>query len=44
MSFYPVQHRHYFCTDLPGRAFYLCILDAERNVLFHKNHPRDLTP
>jgi len=39
MRFYTKLHKHYCGIDLHARKMYLCILDAEGNVLLH----RDLT-
>jgi transposase len=39
MRFYTKSHKHYCGIDLHARKMYLCILDAEGNVLLH----RDLT-
>jgi transposase len=41
MRFYTGQHQHYCGIDLHARTLYLCILDAEGNVLLHKNLPCD---
>ena len=41
MRFYTKQHQHYCGIDLHARTLYLCILDAEGNVLLHKNLPCD---
>jgi hypothetical protein len=41
MRFYTEQHQHYCGIDLHARTLYLCILDAEGNVLLHKNLPCD---
>jgi transposase len=43
MRFYTGQHQHYCGIDLHARTLYLCILDAEGNVLLHKNLPCDRT-
>jgi hypothetical protein len=41
MRFYTGQHQHYCGIDLHARTLYLCILDAEGNVLLQKNLPCD---
>jgi transposase len=41
MRFYTEQHQHYCGIDLHTRTLYLCLLDAEGNVLLHKNLPCD---
>ena len=41
MRFYTEQHQHYCGIDLHARTLYLCILNAEGNVLLHKNLPCD---
>ncbi len=41
MRFYTGQHQHYCGIDLHARTLYLCILDAEGNVLLHQNLPCD---
>jgi len=37
MRFYNGQHRHWCGIDLHARTMYVCILDAEGQVLVHKN-------
>lgn len=37
MRFYTKQHTHYCGIDLHTTKMYLCILNQEGNVLFHKN-------
>ena len=37
MRFYTEQHQHYCGIDLHARTLYLCVLNAEGNVLLHKN-------
>ncbi len=37
MRFYNRQHRFYWGVDLPARTMYLCILDANGQVVFDKN-------
>jgi transposase len=37
MRFYTKQHRHYCGIDLHARTMYVCILDAEGQVLVHRN-------
>jgi len=41
MRFYTGQHQHYCGIDLHARTLYLCVLEAEGNVLLHKNLPCD---
>ena len=41
MRFYTGQHQYYCGIDLHARTLYLCILDAEGNVVLHKNRPCD---
>ncbi|HUF72273.1 MAG TPA: transposase [Gammaproteobacteria bacterium] len=37
MRFYTQTHRHYCGIDLHARSMYLCILDADGEVLLHRN-------
>jgi transposase len=37
MRFYTKQHRHYCGIDLHARTLYVCILDAQGQVLVHQN-------
>lgn len=37
MRFYTKSHKHYCGIDLHARKMFLCILDAEGNVLLHRN-------
>jgi len=37
MRFYTKPHKHYCGIDLHARKMFLCILDAEGNVLLHRN-------
>ena len=37
MRFYNGQHRHWCGIDLHARTMYVCILDAEGQILVHKN-------
>ena len=37
MRFYTRQHRHYCGVDLHARTMYVCVLDADGNVLVSKN-------
>ncbi len=37
MRFYTKQHKHYCGIDLHTTKMYLCILNQQGNVLFHKN-------
>jgi transposase len=39
MRFYTQQHRFYCGVDLHARTMYLCILDADGQVVFDKNLP-----
>jgi transposase len=41
MRFYTGQHQHYCGIDLHARTLYLCVQDAEGNVLLHQNLPCD---
>ena len=40
MRFYTETHKHYCGIDLHARKMFLCILDAEGNVLLHRNIAR----
>lgn len=37
MRFYTKSHKHYCGIDLHAKKMFLCVLDAEGNVLFHRN-------
>ena len=37
MRFYTNTHTHYCGIDLHAKTMYLCILDREGQVLYHKN-------
>ena len=37
MRFYTEQHQHYCGIDLHSRTMYLCVLDAEGEVVLHRN-------
>ncbi len=37
MKFYTKQHNHYCGIDLHARSMYLCIIDSNNQVKFHKN-------
>ncbi len=37
MRFYTKTHKHYCGIDLHARKMFLCILNAEGNVLLHRN-------
>jgi len=37
MRFYTKTHKHYCGIDLHAKKMFLCILDAEGNVLLHRN-------
>lgn len=39
MNFYSQKHKHYCGIDLHARSMYLCILDSEGHVVFHKDLP-----
>jgi len=39
MRFYTNQHRYYCGIDLHARSMYLCILDAQGEILLHRNMP-----
>ena len=39
MRFYTSAHRFYCGIDLHARSMYLCILDAQGQVVFDKNLP-----
>jgi len=41
MRFYTESHQHYCGIDLHARTMYVCILDAEGQVLLHRNLPCD---
>jgi transposase len=44
MRFYTKTHKHYCGIDLHARKMFVCILDAEGNVLLHRNiccNPQD---
>jgi len=41
MRFYTMRHKHTCGIDLHARTMYLCILDAEGNVLLHRDMPTD---
>jgi len=38
MNVYTGTHRYYCGIDLHARFMYICILDNEGNVVYHKNH------
>ena len=45
MKFYTKQHKYYCGIDLHARSMYVCILDSEGEVVFHKdikNRPNEL--
>ncbi|MBU4185056.1 MAG: hypothetical protein KKI12_13055 [Proteobacteria bacterium] len=37
MKFYTKQHKYYCGIDLHARSMYVCILDSEGEVVFHKD-------
>lgn len=37
MRFYTRSHKHYCGIDLHAHSMYLCLLDAEGNILLHRN-------
>lgn len=37
MRFYTQAHSHYCGIDLHARSLYLCVLDADGNILLHRN-------
>ena len=37
MGYYKQKHKHYCGIDLHAKTMYLCIMDADGEVLFHKN-------
>ncbi len=37
MKFYTKQHKYYCGIDLHDRSMYVCILDSEGEVVFHKD-------
>lgn len=37
MGYYMQKHKHYCGIDLHAKTMYLCIMDADGNILFHKN-------
>jgi transposase len=39
MRFYTKTHQHYCGIDLHARSMYLCILNAEGEILLHRNMP-----
>lgn len=39
MRFYTNQHRYYCGIDLHARSMYLCVLDAQGEILLHRNMP-----
>ena len=39
MRFYTQPHRHYCGIDLHARSMYVCVLDAEGQILVHRNIP-----
>ena len=38
MRFYTKTHKHYCGIDLHARKMYVCVIDAEGNVLHHRNY------
>ena len=41
MRFYTRRHKYYCGIDLHARYMYVCIMDSEGNILFHKNLKTD---
>ncbi len=39
MPFYTKSHQHYCGIDLHTKMMYACIVDANSNILIHKNIP-----
>ncbi len=39
MKFYTKNHQHYYGIDLHTKNQYLCVLDQQDEILFHKNLP-----
>lgn len=37
MRFYTRSHKHYCGIDLRARSMYLCVLDAQGEILLHRN-------
>ena len=37
MKFYTKQHKYYCGIDLHARSLYVCILDSDGQVVYHKN-------
>lgn len=37
MRFYTQTHKHYCGIDLHARSMYLCVLDAQGEILLHRN-------
>lgn len=37
MGYYMQKHKHYCGIDLHAKTMYVCIMDADGNILFHKN-------
>ena len=37
MQFYTKTHQHYCGIDLHSRNMYVCIVDREGNILFHRS-------
>jgi len=42
MSYYTKKHKHYCGIDLHAKTMYLCIMNADGDILFHKNMKTDL--
>jgi len=38
MRFYTKQHKYYCGIDLHARSIYLCILNKDGNIVYHRNH------
>jgi transposase len=41
MRFYVGKHKHYCGIDLHTRSMYVCVVDRDAKVLFHKNLPAE---
>jgi len=41
MRFYGTTHKHVCGIDLHARSMYLCVLDAQDQVVLHKDFPTD---
>jgi len=41
MSYYTKKHKHYCGIDLHAKMMYVCIINADGDILFHKNMKTD---